>query len=370
MRAADADARGNITNMAVTMKTANRICIAYCSEANIAPTCMTPASMRWLPTQIIARLVMLSIRMSAGISTAIRRLTRDRGVGQIEVRAIEPFALAGAAIERANDADTAQPLAEHEREPIDLALHGRGQRHGATHDEREHSRHHRHDGDQHPRQLRVLRQRQNHAADGHHRRRDHHGEHHDDHLLHLGGVVGRAGDQRGRAEPSNWWTERRSARAKIAPRRFRPKPVATFAENSCRRSRTAVATIDISSIRPPISRMARVSPRTMPRSTISDVNRGSQQVAERLREGQHEHQGDLAAMGSQKAREFQHRRCVGPPSGGRRRTVADSNRGYLVWQIVSLANEPWYTRRRCPAPARQLEVAAWTPAPRRTNSSS
>ena len=31
-------------------------------------------------------------------------------------------------------------------------------------------------------------------------------------------------------KPSNWWTERRSARAKIAPRRLRPKPVATFAE--------------------------------------------------------------------------------------------------------------------------------------------
>ena len=37
-----AEARGSITNIAVTMKTANRICIAYCNEAIIAPTCITP----------------------------------------------------------------------------------------------------------------------------------------------------------------------------------------------------------------------------------------------------------------------------------------------------------------------------------------
>jgi hypothetical protein len=75
MRAADAEARGSITNMAVTMNTANRICIAYCSDENMAPTCITPASMRWLPTQMIATLVKLSIRMSAGMSTASSRFT-------------------------------------------------------------------------------------------------------------------------------------------------------------------------------------------------------------------------------------------------------------------------------------------------------
>ena len=40
MRSADAAARGSITNIAVTMNTANRICIAYCSDAIIAPTCI------------------------------------------------------------------------------------------------------------------------------------------------------------------------------------------------------------------------------------------------------------------------------------------------------------------------------------------
>ena len=75
MRAADADARGSITNMAVTMNTANRICIAYCSDAIIAPTCIVPASIRWLPTQMIAMLVRFSITISAGIRNAIRRFT-------------------------------------------------------------------------------------------------------------------------------------------------------------------------------------------------------------------------------------------------------------------------------------------------------
>ena len=42
IRAADADARGSITNIAVTMNTAKRICIAYWSDAIIAPTCIAP----------------------------------------------------------------------------------------------------------------------------------------------------------------------------------------------------------------------------------------------------------------------------------------------------------------------------------------
>ena len=75
MRAADADARGSMTNIAVTMKTANRICIAYCSDAIIAPTCIRPASMRWPPNQMIATLVKFSITISAGMSTAMRRFT-------------------------------------------------------------------------------------------------------------------------------------------------------------------------------------------------------------------------------------------------------------------------------------------------------
>jgi len=75
MRAADADTRGSITNIAVTMNTANRICIAYWSEAIIAPTCIVPWSIRWLPNQMIATLVRLSITISAGMRQAINRFT-------------------------------------------------------------------------------------------------------------------------------------------------------------------------------------------------------------------------------------------------------------------------------------------------------
>ena len=276
MRAADADARGNITNMAVTMNTANRICIAYCSEANIAPTCMTPASMRWLPTQMIARLVKLSIRISAGISTAISRLTRDRGVGQIEVRAIEPFALPGAAIERTNHADTAQPLAEHELEPIDLALHGRGQRHRAAHDEREHTA------------ITGMTAISTHASCASC----------DsaritppiaiigavitmvsimiEHLLHLGGVVGRPGDQRGRAEaartggPTGVRRAREDRAAQVPPEAGRHLRRVIAAGDRAqggdhRHQQHQAADLEDGAL----------SPRTMPRSTISDVSRGS-----------------------------------------------------------------------------------------------
>ena len=124
MRAADADARGSITNIAVTMNTANRICIAYCSDAIIAPTCIAPASMRWLPNQMIATLVRFSIRISAGISNAIRRFTAIAVLVRSRFASIEPLALVRAAIEGADDADAAQPLAEHQVEPVDLDLHG------------------------------------------------------------------------------------------------------------------------------------------------------------------------------------------------------------------------------------------------------
>jgi len=72
---ADAEARGSITNIAVTMNTANRICIAYCRNAIIAPTCIAPASIRRLPNQMIAMLVRFNIKIIAGIRYAIRRFT-------------------------------------------------------------------------------------------------------------------------------------------------------------------------------------------------------------------------------------------------------------------------------------------------------
>ena len=75
MRSADAAARGSITNTAVTMNTANRIWMAYCSDAIIAPTCIAPASMRTAPNQRISTLVRFIMKNMAGISSATRRLT-------------------------------------------------------------------------------------------------------------------------------------------------------------------------------------------------------------------------------------------------------------------------------------------------------
>ena len=120
MRAADADARGSITNIAVTMNTAKRICIAYCSDAIIAPTCIVPWSIRWLPNQMIAMLVRFSIRISAGIRNAIRRLTAIAVFVRSRFASIEPLALMRAAIERADHADAAQPFAEHQVQAVDL----------------------------------------------------------------------------------------------------------------------------------------------------------------------------------------------------------------------------------------------------------
>jgi hypothetical protein len=40
---------------------------------------------------------------------------------------------------------------------------------------------------------------------------------------------------------------------------------------------------------------------------ISDVSRGSSRRAERLGEGEHEHQHEQPAMGGEKSREFQHK---------------------------------------------------------------
>ena len=49
--------------------------MAYCSDAIIAPTCISPASMRTAPNQRISTLVRFIMRNMAGISSATRRLT-------------------------------------------------------------------------------------------------------------------------------------------------------------------------------------------------------------------------------------------------------------------------------------------------------
>ena len=76
---------------------------------------------------------------------------------------------------------------------------------------------------------------------------------------------------------------------------------------------------------------------------VDDVRRQprQQQVGERLREGQHEHQHEQPAMRGEKAREFQHRRGLQAPNVSRANsaTCLDFFAAHpLVWQIVSQAN--------------------------------
>ena len=170
----------------------------------------------------------------------------------------------------------------------------------------EDQRHHRHHRDQHPRQLRVLRQRQDHAADRHHRRGNHHGQHHDQHLLHLGGVVGRPRDQRRRAEAVELVDrkvldarEDRAAQNPAESGRHLRRVVA--AGNGAQRGddrhqqhqaadskdRALIAFYD---------------------SLIDDVRHQSrqQQKADRLGERQHQHDRDVSAIRRKQTKQFQH----------------------------------------------------------------
>ena len=136
MRAADADARGSITNMAVTMNTANRICMAYCSDAIIAPTCIVPCVDPVAADPDDRDAGEVQHHDQRRHQERDQAVHGDRRVGQIEIRLVEPLALVRAAIEGANDADAAQPFAEHQVEAIDLRLHRLRQRNRAAHDER------------------------------------------------------------------------------------------------------------------------------------------------------------------------------------------------------------------------------------------
>ena len=154
---------------------------------------------------------------------------RDRGVGQIAIGFVEPFALVYAAIEGADHAHPAQTFAQHQIQAIDLVCiacdSGTAPRR-ITAKTSGHDRHHR---NQHPGQLGVLRQRQNHAADRHHRRGDHHGQHHDQHLLNLRRVVRGARDQRRGAEPVELVNRKMLDPREDRPSQDPPEPVAAFA---------------------------------------------------------------------------------------------------------------------------------------------
>ena len=279
MRAADADARGSMTNIAVTMNTANRICIAYCSDENIAPTCITPASMRWLPTQMIATLVKLSIRISAGMSTAIRRFTaiavlvRSRFAASNRSRCRAP---------RSNARMTRTPLSPSPSTRLSRSILSCMAVDSGTA----------------PRMISanttaitgitaISTQASCASCDSARMTPP---------IAIIGAAITMVSimmiicctwvvslvvrvTSEADAEPLELVDRQalgaREDGAAQDPRRTRSPPSPS---RSCRRWRTSVATSDISSIRPPTSRIARWSPVTMPWSTMSDVSRGSSRL--------------------------------------------------------------------------------------------
>jgi hypothetical protein len=231
---------------------------------------------------------------------------RNRRVRQIKIRLIESLALMHTAIERADHADAAQPLAEHKVQTVDLCLHRLRQGNRAAHDESEDERHHRHDSDEHPRKLRVLRKRKDDAANRHHGRRDHHSQHHDEHLLHLGRVVGRPRHERRRTEAVEL-VDRKVFRA-------REDRAAQNPPESGRYPRRVIAPGD-GTERGDDGHQQHQAPGLEDRALIAfhnalvhDVRHQSRQEekAERLREGQNQDHRDVSPIGLDETKQFQH----------------------------------------------------------------
>ena len=159
MRLAEAAARGSITNITVTMSTANRICIAYCRKAIIAPTCISGVDPDGAePDDGDAGQV--EHQHQRRHQDRHQAVDGDGGVGQVEVGEIEAALFVWLAIEGADDAHAGQTFVQHEVQPVDLDLHDLEQRHGPAHDEQEDEHQDRYGDGQHPGQRRVLREGQ------------------------------------------------------------------------------------------------------------------------------------------------------------------------------------------------------------------
>ena len=75
IRLAETDALGNITDNIDNIKNDIIICIEYWINAIISPTCITPASILWEPTQTISIVIIFIINIIVGIITDIIRFT-------------------------------------------------------------------------------------------------------------------------------------------------------------------------------------------------------------------------------------------------------------------------------------------------------
>ena len=75
IRWADTDARGNIIEIIEIIKNDIIICIAYCINAIISPTCIVPKSTWWDPTHTIKSVSPFIISIITGIIDDINLLT-------------------------------------------------------------------------------------------------------------------------------------------------------------------------------------------------------------------------------------------------------------------------------------------------------
>ena len=75
IRLAETDALGNNIEIIEIIKNAITICIVYCKNAIISPTCIIPASTLWPPTQIINSIIPCIINIILGIIKLIALFT-------------------------------------------------------------------------------------------------------------------------------------------------------------------------------------------------------------------------------------------------------------------------------------------------------
>ena len=109
---------------------------------------MAPLSTRMAPNHITATVDRFMMRVSTGMVTANRRLTRMAGLEQVQVDLVEALLLVLGAHEGADDPDARQRLAHDLVDAVELALHRLEQRDGAAHDEADDQDHERQDDEQ------------------------------------------------------------------------------------------------------------------------------------------------------------------------------------------------------------------------------
>src|SRR5690606_31947902 len=120
----------------------------------------------------------------------------DGGFRQVPVGSGKPPVFIIRPVESPHHPHARQQLPHDPVQPVDRVLQGAEQGHGFGGNEPDDQGQQRHYRDDHQGQDPVLRHGHDDAAHSHQRSADHEPHHHEDHLLHLGHIIGGAGDQR------------------------------------------------------------------------------------------------------------------------------------------------------------------------------